>query len=182
VQKCNGTLYYDPTTDNCRACPKDTTFKNGTCECKDQYEFANNRCALMDGAVVEVPDAGMSETALSCGDYCAFANSCVGMNDIAKLALSDIITGLHADDTSACASHCADVIGGDGSDDPIVQCIAAGAASTGCANDATRDGLTKTIGLVGTCCKPAADNALCKSICTTLKANATIASSIDFCP
>jgi hypothetical protein len=182
--KCGGALYSDPASTNCRPCPKDSTFKNGTCVCKDPYEFVNNRCELMDGAVIETPDTGpASSVAATCGDYCDFVNVCIGTNAIAQAALKDIVTGLHADDTdtAACESSCKSDTGGDGSSDPVVACIEAGRMAAACAGDSTQTGLGGAIKLLGDCCRPNKIDMLCMSICKVLTSNALVKDQIDFC-
>jgi hypothetical protein len=188
-QKCSGTQYYDPEVLTCRPCPKTATFKDGTCECKDPlFTFVNNKCMLMDGAVIEEPadaggdtEGGMMSTA-TCADYCDFAKVCVGDNALAKAALSDIVKGLHADDPAACTMSCEADLGGDGSGDPVIACIEAGRAAAMCAGNSTQAGLAGGISLIGDCCRPHMTNGLCKSICKTMKANTIIASMVDFCP
>lgn len=178
--RCSGALYYDPVLISCWPCPMDATFKNGTCQCKDSYEFVNHRCVLMDGAVIEMPDTG-TPAASSCMDYCDFAKVCIGDNALAKSALSDIVSGLHADDTAACTSSCESDLGGDGSSDPVVACIEAGREAAACTTADSQMGLGNTFGLLGDCCRSRQDNALCKAICKPLKANALVSGMIDFC-
>ena len=187
-KKCSGVLYYDPASYSCLPCPKNSTFKDGTCECKDQYEFVNNRCELKDGAVIEMPDAGMSAAdssmagaSGSCADYCGFANECIGRNTIASTALKEVVSGLHADDTAACTSNCESVLGADASKDPVISCFGAGRATAMCAGNDTQDGLANAFALVGECCGTRKSNALCKSICSALKSNSIVASMVDFC-
>jgi hypothetical protein len=154
--------------------------------CKDQYTFVHNKCMLMDGAVIEVPDAGPAiEAGMStakCSDYCDFAKVCIGDSALAKAALADIVSGLHADAPAACTSSCMSDLGGDGSSDPVVACVEAGRAAAACAGDSTQAGLGGAIGLLGDCCRPRMNNALCKSICKPFKANVLVSSMVDFCP
>ena len=56
-KKCSGQLVYDDTTDTCVACPKDSTYKNETCVCKDGYDFVKLKCVMGDGGGGAV-DAG----------------------------------------------------------------------------------------------------------------------------
>jgi hypothetical protein len=198
-KKCGGPRYYDPSNVSCRDCPKDSTFRDGTCVCKHEYEFANNRCVLRDASVRESPDASSSEAGMSsaaspdassgeagmssadCGEYCNFVKVCVGDNALGQGAIPDVIAGLHADDTSACVSNCVANTAANGSTDPVVACIEAGRKAAACAGDSTQAGLFGAITLIGDCCKRQAGNALCTSICKVLTANALVKSQIDFC-
>jgi hypothetical protein len=194
-QKCSGKQYYDPVIVGCRLCPMDATFKNGTCECKGGSEFVKNRCVLLDGAVLETPDTGTADTGTAdtgaadtgaadtatCETYCDFAKVCLGENTLAAAALPDVITGLHADDTAACTSSCKSDLGREGAGDPVVACVEAGRDEAACAGDSSQAGLSGAFMLLADCCRPRRDNALCKSICKPLKANALVAGMVDFC-
>jgi hypothetical protein len=197
-EKCSGERYFEVASGLCFSCPMDATLKNGTCKCKDKYEFKNRRCVLKDGETDEPMDAGkpnekdagmMSEedTGMSmpagptCADYCGFAKACIGDNMLAKAALPTIITGLHADDVDACTDNCQSELGNDGSSDPAVACIEAGREAAMCAGVSTQDGLASGLMLVADCCRPRKSNALCKSICVPLKANPLTSSMVDFC-
>jgi hypothetical protein len=59
--------------------------------------------------------------------------------------------------------------------------VAAGRDAAQCAGLGTQDALTGALSLLGNCCRPHPSDALCKSICKTLKANALTANSVDFC-
>lgn len=185
--KCSGEQIYDSVAELCRVCPMTATFKNGTCKCKDSYEFVNMRCVLMDGAMIETPDSGSddsgtgSSASVACTEYCDFAKSCLGDNTLAQSALPDIVMGLHADSVAACTSNCKKVLGGEGSGDPTIACIEAGREAAACDGDTSQVGLAGAMMLVGDCCRPRQDNALCKSICEPLKANSITASMNDFC-
>lgn len=184
--KCGGQLYYDPATTNCRRCPMNAMFKDGSCVCtKDKYVFENNMCVLMDGAVPDKPmdeDSGKAGGGgPSCSDYCDFAKSCVGENSLAAAALKDIVMGLHADDTDACTSACKKDVGGDGSMDPVVACITKGVDDAMCVDNPTQAGITGAFTLIGQCCGPNKDNMLCKSICATLKANSLVSAQVTYC-
>jgi hypothetical protein len=189
-ERCSGKQYFDSAAYICRLCPMGTTFKNGTCKCKDQYEFVDNRCVLMDGAVIETPDAGTEDSgaadtaapaALSCMDYCDFAKSCIGDNGLAKAALSDVVSGLHADDAAACTSNCKSELGDGEASDPVVACIEAGREAAACAGDSSQTAIAAAFTLLADCCRPRQENALCKSICVPLKANPLTSGMVDFC-
>jgi hypothetical protein len=184
--RCGGVLYYDPVTTNCVACPKDAPFKDGSCVCKDQYEFVNNKCVLMDGAVLPIPDAGDEDSAASanagsCNGYCEFTKQCFADNALAAAALNDLVTGLKASDTPACIAACKSDTGGDGSMDPVVACIEAGRTQAACANDDTQTGLGGAITLLGDCCRSKQSNKLCKSICAGFAASPLVKDRVDFC-
>jgi hypothetical protein len=193
--KCGGGQFYDRTSGVCFPCPMNATFKNGTCKCKDSdYEFKNRTCVRRPGVMDEPVDAGASsdsstpeDSSMStpsgpvCGDYCGFANSCLGKNVLATSALPSVITGLHADDPKACKDNCERELGNDGSGDPAIACIEAGREAAMCANQSTQQGLIGALMLVGDCCRPRKGNALCKSICVPLKAEPLTSSMIDFC-
>jgi hypothetical protein len=195
-EKCSGTLYYDPVNESCRECPKTATFKGGTCRCKSGYAFKNDRCELKDSSGLETPDSSTSSmddsggpnlpdssmpSGPSCAEYCDFAKLCIGDNTLAAGALPDIVAGLHAKDTSACASACQSDLGGSGANNPVVTCIDSGRDAAMCAGDSSQTALAGAIGLVADCCRTNQADALCKSICKTLKANALIAGMVDFC-
>ena len=184
--RCGGQLYYDSLTENCRRCPKDSTFKSGTCVCKDQYEFVDGNCVLMDGAVLPPPDAGDDDTgapsaASNCSDYCEFNKLCFADNALAAAALNDLVSGLKANDTPACVAACNTDTGGDGSMDPVVACIAAGRKQAACSDDDTQTGLGAAISLQGECCRSRQSAAICKSICAVLGASPYVKDEIDFC-
>lgn len=182
-EKCSGELYWDPVEYACRTCPKNATFKDGSCDCAEPYEFTKGVCVLRDGAVIEEPDAGMMAGGdASCATYCDFANVCIGENGLAMSALSDIVTGLHADNKAACTNACMSDLGGDGASDPVVACVEAGRDAAMCADMDSQEALGGAMMLVGDCCRTRPNNALCKSICKTLKANALVASMLDYCP
>lgn len=189
--KCSGDRYFDEPSGLCFSCPMDATLKNGTCKCKDKYEFKNRRCVLKAGETEDPKDAGMMQeeddagmpppAATSCSDYCSFANSCIGKSTLATAALPDIVTGLHADDAAQCTDSCQSELGNDGSSDPVVACIEAGREAADCEGKSTQQSLTSALMLVADCCRPHRDNALCMSICVPLKANPLTATTIDFC-
>jgi hypothetical protein len=201
-KKCGGKLYYDPSVVACRKCPPDSTFKAGTCKCKSGYEFVDNHCSLMDGAVIETADAGMSidatagdaggdagedaamggGTGPTCVDYCDFAKVCLGDNSLAVGVLPDVVSGLHADNKAACKTSCEKDLGGNGQSSAVVACIEAGRGKAACAGDSTQVGLLGAFTLIGDCCKPAPEDGLCKSLCKTFKANALASSQATFCP
>src|SRR5215510_12995404 len=93
-EKCSGELYYDAETTNCLRCPMDAKFKDGSCECKENFEFKNKRCVLKEGA----------EAPKGCENYCDFAKVCVGDNGLVAGALASVVEGLHANDAAACVS------------------------------------------------------------------------------
>ena len=191
TDRCSGTLYFDEPSDTCRTCPKGATFSGGTCQCMPQYEFKNNVCVLMDGAVVEPPDAGASDggaatdaaapAANGCNDYCDFNKVCFGQNPLAQQVLPDIVSGIHADDTAACSSSCKDNLGNDGAGDPVIACIQDGRDSAGCANDTTQNGLLAWFSLISSCCGAHPKDAVCKSLCDSLKSNALASGMATFC-
>jgi hypothetical protein len=183
-KKCGGELYFDGRS--CRLCPDDAKFENHTCVCNEAefYEFADDRCMLKDGAMppVEEPeeDSGTTPAAAGCSDYCDFAKVCVADNPIASAALSDVVTGLKADDSKGCQTACETDTGGPGTADPVVACFAAGRSTAGCENEPTQAGFGGAIKLMGSCCKGQSSE-LCKSICAVLTANALLKNSITFC-
>lgn len=187
--KCSGELIYDSVENVCRACPKESTYKNDACKCKSGYAFEDFRCVKNDDGMVDPKDAGGNEDdagmmtggAASCADYCSFANSCVGKNTLATAALPDIVMGLHADDQAECTDSCQSSLGNDGSTDPVVACIDAGREAAACEGKTTQASLTSALMLVADCCRPRKSNALCKSICAPFKANPLTASMADFC-
>lgn len=190
--KCSGQQYYDPVFEICNVCPMGSTFGDGTCQCKEPYAFTSGRCVLRDGAVVETPDSGSSATdgstedeppaAPGCKDYCAFSKACFGDNQLAQSVVPDIISGIHADDTAACTSSCQDDLGNDGSDDQAIACVEAGREAAGCENDDTDTGLIQWLTLMGDCCRPYPEDAVCKSLCAALKPNPLVRAMADFCP
>ena len=181
--RCGGKLYYDGTS--CRPCPANAEFDDGVCVCKDSeyYEFVDNACKLIDGAMPpeDEPARDGGAAAASCSDYCDFQEKCIANNGIAAAALSDVVKGLKADDPDACTSACEDDTGGSGEDNAVVACFEAGRGAAMCEGDQTATGLGGAIMLMGSCCKGKSD-ALCKSICAALKANAAVGGMIDFCP
>jgi hypothetical protein len=199
-QKCSGEQYYDSVTELCRVCPMEATFKNGTCKCKAQYQFVNMRCVLMADAMSGPPDTGANDSGTvdagtvdtgmpetggpsgaGCVEYCDFATSCIGANPIAKAALPDIVSGIHADNEATCTSSCNSALDGEGAGDPFVACIEAGREEAACAGVSNQAAFAAAMTLVGDCCRPRQDNALCKSICVPLKANQLTSSMADFC-
>jgi hypothetical protein len=169
---------------SCRPCPKTSVFANGTCVCKDQYEFVNDACVLMDGAVLPTPDAGEDSgtpTAASCNDYCQFTKVCIADNALAAAALNQVVSGLKADDMPACVMACKADTGGDGSGDPVVACVQAGREQAACADDDTQAGLGGAIKLMGDCCRSRQSAAMCKSICAGLGASPLVKPQLDFC-
>jgi hypothetical protein len=187
--KCVGQRYYDPDNRSCRPCPKDAAFKDGTCACKSQYEFAHNKCVLresatLDGAVLDASDDSTTDASLGmadCSDYCDFAKVCIGDNPLAQAAISDVIASLHADDAVACVSNCSAKTTAIGNTDPVVACIQNRRESAACAGGSTQASLLSAITLLGDCCKPHSGNALCASICDALTANPLVKNQIDFC-
>jgi hypothetical protein len=194
--KCGGNLYYDSVNKTCRLCPKDANLKNDTCECKDSenYEFVGYVCKLKDGATPPGTGAagasgggggssgGSAAVVGQCPDYCKLVSACVGENSLAQAVFKDVISSLHADDTSACKASCEGTLDGDGSSDPVVQCLAG--ATYKCPGDAMKaqDEFASGLTAIGGCCGTNASNALCKEICKTLKANSTLSSRVEFCP
>jgi hypothetical protein len=124
-------------------------------------------------------DAGPGEA--NCSDYCDFAKRCIGDNAIAASLLSDVIAGLNASDSATCVSGCAVDTGGDGSENPVVSCIADGRQAAMCDGDSTQAGLAAAFGLLGECCGTRNGEPLCQSICTPLRANSLTSSMITFC-
>lgn len=182
--------FYEPVSELCFDCPKNSTLQNGTCVCNDdKYEFKNRNCVLKDGETVDAgtkpeDDSGTGSTSgsgASCSDYCDFAKSCIGNNTLAQSALPTIISGLHADDAAACTASCQSDLGNEGSGDPVIACIKAGSDGVMCEGGGSQQTLTDGLSLVGDCCTPNKSNALCKAICATLKANPLTANAVMFC-
>ena len=176
AEKCSGDLYFDGR--NCRPCPDDASFENGSCVCDDdaRYRFRNHRCELRPG--VE-PEPEVDAGAPSCDDYCGFATSCIGGNAIVMAALSDIVDGLHANDPAECRSACEDDSSADGGDE-VLACFRAGRDAADCADDDTQAGITRAFTLVRECCA-GKSGGLCASICETLLANELVSPMIEFC-
>jgi hypothetical protein len=189
AEPCGGNNYYDADgSHQCLACPEKSTRVGGTCVCNESdYEFVNRNCVLKaDAMVAEAPSSGDDSGAdmaagPTCADYCDFVNACIGENGLAMSVLTSVVTDLKADDVVACTAACEGDVGGDGSADPAVLCMVDGRAAAACEGDDTQAGLAGGLGLVGDCCKANAGNALCASICVALKANALVASMVDFC-
>jgi hypothetical protein len=172
--RCGGALYFDPQNVSCRPCPKDATFRDGTCECSGGRVFQDHRCALPDGATPEPPpDAGAAN---SCSAYCDFIRDCLADNALAAGALPEVISALHADDAAACRSSCADA-----SASPLGACIEAGSHTAACAGDGTQTGLRNAITLLADCSRAHADDPLRSIICNGLRQSPLVASQLDFC-
>jgi hypothetical protein len=149
-----------------------------------------HRCVPTDSGVPDVEDAGMTPDSgsaasgggASCTEYCAFANECIGQNSLASSVLTDLVSGLHADDAAACKTSCQTTLGNQESGNAVLSCIAAGKDGAMCKDPNPQNGLMGAFGLIGECCGPHQSDPLCKSICTTLKANPLVASMVPFCP
>ncbi|HET8940325.1 MAG TPA: hypothetical protein VFN67_43085 [Polyangiales bacterium] len=189
-RKCSGELVFDDATALCYECPKGSTYKDQTCECGEGYEFIGLKCVLMDGAMPPIKDAGKESDAdvdakayagHTCAEYCGFQKACIGMNALAPAVLSDIVTGLHANDSAACESACKADLGDKEAMDEAVSCIVEAQPNAMCDAADPQAGLAGAFGAIGTCCEPRKDNPLCKSICKPLKANPLTSSMVAFC-
>jgi hypothetical protein len=192
-KKCSGELVYEDKSDDCIACPKDATFKDGTCVCKAGFEYVNLRCVKADAGAVDAGKAGeedagqgdaggmMSYGGATCQDYCSFTNTCIGMNALAG-ALGTLSADLHANDTAACETSCKSDLGAKEADNAALACFKTGAAGAMCNDPNPQNGLKAAFGVIGECCGTRGSDPLCKSICTTLTGNPIIGSMIDFCP
>lgn len=191
-KKCSGELVWDEVTGTCGACPKDSTFKNGTCVCKAGSDFVGTRCVKGDAGMVdagEVADAGSGSDAgemtsgggATCEDYCSFANTCIGMNGLAG-ALGTLSADLHANDTAACKTSCQKDLGSKEAGNEALGCFKTSGASAMCNDPNPQNGLKAAFGVIEECCKTRGSDPLCKSICSTLTGNAVIGGMIDFCP
>lgn len=184
-KKCSGDFVFDDKTALCYDCPADAKFKNGTCECKEGYEYIGLECVLKDGAMPPMEDAGQSDAAAyegaSCSDYCSFMTMCLGTNSLATGVLPDVVMGLHANDAAACTSSCKEDLGSGEATDPALGCIVEAAPNSMCMDPNAQMGLANTLGVVGQCCATNASSPLCQSICATLKASPVTGSMVPFC-
>jgi hypothetical protein len=183
-RKCGGELYYDAVNGTCRPCPSNARFQAGTCVCNDERVFQDHRCQLPDGAM-PVPgddDAGSDRAAAAaadgCSRYCDFIHVCLGGNTLATNFLPDLITGLHADDTAACAQRCGRA---ESAPSPIAACVEAGRDAAKCAGDTTQTGLQNSIMLLAQCSRASPGDPLRQLICDGLTQSPQVASQLDFC-
>jgi hypothetical protein len=189
-QKCSGALVFDDTVDSCTPCPKDATFKDGTCICKAGYNYVNLRCVKADAGMMETEDAGPTQSpdsgmmtsggGASCQDYCSFSNECIGMNALAG-ALGSLAADLHAEDTATCKTSCQSELGSMESSSAALTCFKSSDRSM-CKDPNPQNGLKAAFGVIEECCGTRTSDPLCKSICTTLKASPLVGSMITFCP
>jgi len=187
-QKCSGDLVYDENMVLCHPCPKDSTFKDGTCICKAGYDYVNFQCKLKADAMVDMeedagapPDSGTATGGATCEDYCTFSNSCLGMNSLAG-ALGSLVSDLDADDPAACKSTCENALGSAQSSSAALSCFAENKANAMCKDPMPQMGLRAAFGVIEQCCGTRPSDGLCKSICGVLKPNPIVGSMVMFCP
>lgn len=191
--KCSGEYVYDPDMQLCTPCPKGATFKDGTCKCPAGSDYKNFACVKSTGTMpADMEDAGPTMSADSgapagggggatCTDYCAFSNTCIGMNALAG-ALGTLSADLHANDTDACKTNCQSTLGSKESGNAALACFKSMGADAMCMDPNPQNGLKAAFGVIGECCGTRGSDPLCKQICDTLKGNPVIGSMIDFCP
>jgi hypothetical protein len=185
--KCGGELYYDAVMGTCRPCPSNARFAAGTCVCNDERVFTNHRCELRDGSMPAGDDDGgagangdAAPAADGCSSYCDFIHVCLGGNTLATNFLPEVISGLHADDPTACTQSCDRAESGS-APSPLATCVEAGRNAAMCAGDTTQTGLQNSIMLLAQCSRSNSSDPLRKLICDGLTKSAQVASNLDFC-